>query len=908
MIGPTLGHYKILDHIGSGGMGDVYRARDTNLKRDVAIKVLPAEFTRDPERLSRFQREAQVLASLNHPNIAAIYGLGQSDDLRFLVMELVEGEDLAQCLHRGALTVEDVIEIGRQLADGLEYAHELGVVHRDLKPANLKMTPEGRVKILDFGLAKAFAEETAEVESGLLDSPTVTNSTGMNVILGTAAYMSPEQARGKPVDRRSDIWAFGVVLHELLTGRQLFQGETTSDTIASVLRTEIDWGSLPPETPPGLLRLLRRCLDRNPRERLRDVGEARIALEPERLHEKTARDRTLPGAGGRGRERLVWVVVLSAAVTVTYLLAIRTRSRSRPPVSVTRFVETLETGMEIMDELGPPVILSPDGRHVAYLAGKGEDRRLFVRGMDELEPRELAGTEGALQPFFSPDGEWIAFFGSSHLKRVAVGGGAPLTICEAVGNQVRGGAWGKDGSIVFAPAWEGGLVRVQFQGGVVETLTVTRSDRNERSHRWPDFLSDGRGVVFLVQHHARDYQDGDIEVVMLDTGERHVLHHGGAFPRILPGNRLAFVRDRTVFTVPLDASGFRLTGSPRPVLEGVLSRVGDQAAGDGSAQFDVSETGTLVYRPELTEKPPMEMVWVDRGGRSERIDSPPRYTMMPRLSPDGRRILCNIEYGGKTDFWLFEFESRVLTRITNRPGSVERGIWHPDNRHVVYLGEVFRDGQLFSSLLWKDVDGLGEERVVFESPNQQNPLDWTPDGRELILHQFNEGTGWDIMAAPWAGEENLPIPTESLRPVVQGAAQEMWGDLSPDGRWLAYSSNESGPQEIMVCAYRNPRMRWRISTGGGRMPLWASDGLELYYRAGDAIMAAPVRTGEDRFQAGTPVELFRGNYIDLTAAIMWDAARDGRFLMLRRVRGEQEDTERRVVFCLGWLGQEEAGD
>jgi serine/threonine-protein kinase len=868
----------------------------------VAIKVLPTLFTQDPERLARFEREAQVLASLNHPNIGAIHGLEEDSGQRFLAMEMVEGLDLSERLERGTIPLEDVLSIARQLAEGLEAAHEMGVVHRDLKPANIKVTPDGMVKILDFGLAKALEGEDGSDSSSLTmtESPTITGHlTGANVLLGTAAYMSPEQARGKKVDKRSDIWAFGVILVEMLTGKQLFAGETITDTLAAVLRADIELTALPASIPSGLRKLLDRCLERDPRNRLRDIGEARLLLSRDDIDDVVEVAHESPPQVSSRRERMVW----GGLVVVVGVLALMFGQRDRgapvteQPVPM-RFEVALHTELSLPDELGSPVVLSPDGSHIAFVAGSGRDRKLFVRRSDETTPRELPGTDGALQPFFSPDGEWIAFFGASKLKRIAISGGAPLDICEATSEQVRGADWGPDGTIVFTPGFELGLVRVDYQGGAVDTLTRPATADGERSHRWPQFLPDGSAVVFLNQFHTKDYQDGNIEIVELETGERTVLHRGGAFPRVLASGHLVFVRDQTLFAAPLDPPGTRLLDSPKPVLGPIQARTGDEANGDGSAQFDVSRNGTLVYRTGSIESPTLEMVWVDREGDVTPTGAPRAAFFQPGISPDQKHIAVLIDSEDNSDVWIYGIETGSLTRLTSRIGAVENTLWAPDSRRVYFQGEVVEGNALTNAIFYQSLDRVSDDIPILTSVNQLNPQAWNPDGR-MVVTRYTTATNWDIMLATIP--DSLPGTDEDLEPLIVSPSLMGTPRTSPDGQWMAYISNESGQYEIHVASLANPRTRWQISNSGGVFPAWSADGTELYYRDGNSVMVVAVESGSDTFRPGQPRELFQGPFTQRANQVMWDVAADGRFLMFRGDRQGAVSAGNTFIFCTDWF-------
>ncbi|MEE9236055.1 MAG: protein kinase, partial [Candidatus Acidoferrales bacterium] len=656
-----LGHYKVLEPIGAGGMGEVYRARDERLNRDVAIKVLPEAFARDADRLARFQREAQLLASLNHPNIGSIYGLEEDDGISCLVLELIEGPTLAERIARGPLPLQEALKISRQMAEALEAAHDRGIIHRDLKPGNVKVTPEGMVKVLDFGLAKALEGEPAAVD--VSKSPTLgAPASQVGILLGTAGYMSPEQAKGKPVDRRADIWAFGVVLVEMLTGKPLFEGETVSETLAAVMMREPDLSALPGDTPPPIRRLLTRCLQKDPRQRLQAIGEARIVMED--LLAGKVEEAVVPGAAAviaqpAWRRLLPWGLLVVVAVGAATAVAFWSPWQSEPVQQPMRLRVEISPENPLYVDLGAAAALSPDGTKLAYVAGSGANRMLYLRTLEQYEGAPLSGTEGARSPFFSPDGQWIGFFTNNKLKKVSVAGGAPLTLCDT--QQNRGGTWGPDDTIVFAPDITTGLSRVPASGGTPEP--ITERQQGERSHRWPSFLPDGQHVLFIGQRGGQDYDDASIEVLNLETGERKVVHEGGTYPRYLPTGHLAYIRDGTLFAAPFDLDRLEVTGTPAPVLQEVLSTPGG-TSGTGAAQYAFSQNGLLVY---LTGTPAVQkfpIVWVDRRGNVTPMVEDQRNYSMPRLSPDGTRLALVIEEESSTDIWVYDIERGAMTRLT----------------------------------------------------------------------------------------------------------------------------------------------------------------------------------------------------------------------------------------------------
>ncbi len=894
MIGRTIAHYRVTEKLGEGGMGEVYRARDERLNRDVALKVLPEAFAKDAERLARFRREAQLLASLNHPNIAAIYGLEEADGVRALVLELVEGPTLAERLASGPIPLDEALEIARQVAEALEEAHERGITHRDLKPGNVKVTPDGKVKVLDFGLAKAFEGEQAAVD--LSKSPTLSQAaTQAGVLLGTAAYMSPEQAKGRPVDRRADIWAFGVVLYEMLTGKQLFQGETVSDTLASVLKTEPDWRALPKETPAPIERLLRRCLEKEPRRRLQAIGEARLLLEDflaGRVEEPAGVVTAAVAPQPAWRGILPWGV--AAVLALLAGLAVWAPWQSKPsPQAVRLRVEiSPEQPLDLGggDVGGAAAVLSPDGSKLVYVAGSEAARRLYLRPLDQMEATALSGTEGARAPFFSPDGQWIGFFTGNELKKVSVSGGAPLTLCETQVN--RGGTWNEDGTIVFAPHTTTGLSRISATGGTPKPITEPKE--GERSHRWPWFLLDSKHVLFIVQEEGEDYDDATIEAVNIETGERTVIHEGGTYPRYLPTGHLTFVRDGTLFAAPFDAERLKVIGVPAPFLEGVSS----SDPGNGTAHYAFSHDGTLVYVSGASTRQ-WTLVWVDQAGNASPLLEEPRDYRFPRFSPTSARLAFQLaqEKGMATaDIWIYDLQREVMTRFTFDEAADFAATWSPDGEWIVFASA--RGGAL--NLYRKRSDGTGDAERLTESNNLQAPFSFSPDGKSLLFSEENPETSWDILVLPLEGERKPQV-------FLRTPFFEVFPVFSPDGRWVAYTSNESGRLEIYVRPYPGPGGKWQISDAGTTSgPRWSPDGRKLYYRADERMMVVPVSTGSAAFQAGKPRVLFDKRFLQIGPFPSYDLAPDGqRFVMLATRSTEEEGAASRthLHFVFNWFAE-----
>ena len=877
--GTRLGPYQITAAIGAGGMGEVYRARDTRLNRDVAIKVLPPAFAADPGRLARFEREAQTLATLNHPHIAHIHGvIGPPDAaLHALVMEFVDGEDLAERLRRGPIPLEEALAIARQIADALDAAHERGVIHRDLKPANIKLTPDGTVKVLDFGLAKALTT----AESSPLDpaqSPTFTSPamTGLGVVLGTAAYMAPEQAKGKPVDRRADIWACGVVLYEMLTGRLLYAGETVTETIAQVITQPASLDALPARTPAGVRRILRRCLDKDPRNRFQSAGDVRIEIE-ELL---AGRSESAPPPAAARRAAWMWVpaALILGAVAVGLLVGRPWQRGKADAPSMVLDVRIDESVRLHLDENvdGALAVISPDGQSIAYLGMRDTIRRLYVRRLDATASVPLSGTENALSHFFSPDGQWIGFFSNGTLKKVRVTGGAPLSLAQAV--DPRGGAWGANGDIVFTPTTTSALHRVSAAGdGKAEPMTTLGA--RERTHRWPSFLPDGRTVVFMVQEQDASYDDGTIEAVNLETKSRKVLIRGGTFPRYLEPGRLTFVREHTVFAVPFDAGALELKGNAEPLLSQVMQSRGLGAGtGNGGAQVSFSNNGTAVVLTGQGAETRSQLLIATRDGKPVTAAPDRRQYRSPSLSPDGSRVAVEVAEGVANHVHVFDIARGALSKITF-DGTVNGGpIWSNDGRRLGFFSD--RSGVSLNIVTTRS-DGGGETEALTSNSFVNVPMSFSPDGAWLaMMEQGRDASGgarMDIMV--------LSLRDKKTTPFLATPASEMMPVFSPDGRWIAYQSDESGIVEVYVRPFPGPGGKWQVSLGGGGKPAWTKGGKEIVYAGGAALnefFAVEITASGDTIVAGKPARLFSMPVTHPPNAWWHDVSRDGeRFVLLK---------------------------
>ncbi|PYR90281.1 MAG: hypothetical protein DMF84_20390 [Acidobacteria bacterium] len=851
--GTRVGPYEIVSAIGAGGMGEVYCARETRLQRNVAIKVLPAEFATDPERCARFEREAQILASLHHPHIASIFRLEESHGLRAIVMELVEGPTLAQRIAEGPVAVPDALSIALQIAQALGAAHERGIVHRDLKPSNIKIAEDGTVKVLDFGLAKTLSR------SGPLEgtqSQTVSAvGTRAGVILGTVAYMSPEQARGEAVDKRTDIWAFGCVLYESLTGRKTFPGATPYDVVAAILTREPDWTALPPGTPPSARRVLRRTLEKDPKRRLRDIGDVRhdledVAIEPEPLR---------PVFNHRWHRLAIAGLLLIGAALIAIWIAWFGRQASRDAPE-TRFEIQTPTTTDPAS-----FAISPDGRQLAFVANRNGVPQLCVRPLADTVSRWLPGTERAMFPFWAPDGQAIGFFAEAKLKRVDLAGGPPRDLANATG---WGGTWNALGDIVYAPLAGGPLMRVDANGGAARPVTRLVSSIGEINHCWPQFLPDGRRFIFMV---VGPPERQGVYVASLDGGEASRLIESESPALFAPPATLLLRRQATLVALPFDVTRARVTGEATIVA---------QSLGGASVPFRgavaVSANNVLVFRAAGGE-PRQRLVWVGRTGSVQGSAGPldPVWPARPELAPDGRRVA--LERGiGNLDIWVIDTVTGVQSRLTFNPRIDWAPVWSPDARRIVFVSDRSGPMQFFE----KPSNGSGVERSLFSPEIPTMPLAFSPDGQLLLYAAKDPKTGVDLRALPLVGATE-PIP------VVQTPADEASGQFSPDGRWIAYQSNESGQVQIYVERFPTRGGKWQISAGQGEQPRWRHDGKELFYlRADGYLMAVAIDfQSEGELTAATPVPLFLTRINTTVGGAPWYArpqyavAPDGRFLV-----------------------------
>ena len=913
MIGATLAHYRVTAALGAGGMGEVWRAEDMKLGREVALKVLPEEFAQDPERMARFEREAKVLASLNHPNIATLYGLesvesgtgmgtgngmgaGENSKLKtknsklpaeagavtFLAMELVEGEDLSERIKRGPIPIDEAIPIALQIAEALEAAHEQGIVHRDLKPANIKLTEDDVIKVLDFGLAKAWETQTGD--SGLSLSPTLTkHATVEGVILGTAAYMSPDQARGKKVDRRADIWAFGVVLWEMLTGRKLFEGETVSDVLAAVLRAEPDIAALPRDAPSPVRRVVEKCLVHDPNRRLQWIGDARVELEVTDDQTPTEPPPSTPRSWIGWALAAVGIVIASVAVGWN-LFQLEERA------SDYFHLEIADAGFTTFSNSA----VSPDGRRVAcYSADPDGIYFLKIRSIDSFELQTIPGAEGGENPFFSPDSEWVAYFNPDKRtvdKASLAGGSAQRLPGVQVTGYFNSGAWHPDGYLILSGAivdgnqWQG-LVTVPDSGGEPQILTTPKDP--ERRHYLPEIVPNSPWALFTYQTEEGHF----VAAVSLDTGEQKLLLEEATTPQYLASGHLLAYRPslNDVVMAPFDAASASLLGKP----VSVLSPVGGITRGTG--QYSVADNGTLIYNQPSANGASFFMgnlVLVDRSGGIVELDDNPSSWGQPRFSADGKRILLRRVQTPNCELWTRDLERGTTTRITFEHDTHDP-LWNATGDEVIYAGDQGARRSVFRA----PADGSGSPVLMIDAEVSVQPASWTADGRRLALGAVNQQGGDDVWVLDLdAGPEPVPF--------LDSRFGERHPDFSPDGRWLAYTSDESGHWEVFVRPYPGPGGRTQISTDGGSEPLWSPDGSELFYRANGELMVVGFSESDGQTRVTSPSALFEDSYERATGANpdqrQYDVSPDGTHFAM--IRADPLSSDRRPLrIVIGWF-------
>ena len=787
--GSRVGPYEIVATLGAGGMGQVYRARDPRMGREVAIKLAADQFS------DRFEREVRAVAALNHPNICHVYDVGPN----YLVMELVEGSTIAERIRQGPIPLDEALTIARQICDALEAAHERGIVHRDLKPANIKITPEGCVKVLDFGLAKVVAQPAAA--DGADESPTLEmGATISGQIVGTASYMSPEQVRGKMVDKRADIWAFGVVFYEMLTGRRLFEGRTISDKVAGVLTQEPDWTPVPTKAQ----RLLKSCLEKDPKRRLRDVADAWRLLEDAPIHPTT----------GLGPWKLA-----AAALAVICAMTLWAPWRSALPASSAALPLHLELdlGPDVsLASAAPSAVLSPNGERLTFISKNADGiNRLFTRKLDDSKIVRLPGTENAQFPFFSPDGQWVGFFAAGQLKKTRIDGGEPVVLCNAPGG--RGASWADDGRIIASLDLTTGLSQIPAEGGT--PVPLTELSPGELSHRFPHVLPGDKAAVFTITTEYSYHENAGIGLVMLrDHTRRILLDHAGSYPRYLSSGHLIYAHQGTLFAIAMDAERMELRGNATPLIEVASEPVG------GSVQVDFSRTGILVYRTSGV-RGMKTLAWLDRSGKLDPLPIEPGIYVMPHLSPDGNRLAIMASQGLRTDLWIFDLVRGTKMRLTSGPNFNSSPVWTPDGRYLVF--------QSAGGMYWVPSDAGAKPELLTESKNFQMPTSFTPDGASLVYTELNPRTGPEIRIIP-VNKVSGHLRAGTPRVFTKVAILNTFAVVSPDGHWLAYADAEGGVYEIHVRAVSGNVAHVQVSNTGGILPMWSRNGRELFYRTEDA--------------------------------------------------------------------------
>jgi eukaryotic-like serine/threonine-protein kinase len=874
LSGKRLGPYEILSVIGAGGMGEVYRARDTRLERVVAVKILPDHLSDRAELRERFEREARTIASLNHSHICTLFDIGQQDGTDYLVMEYLEGETLAERLKKGPLPIVQVLQYAIEIADALDKAHRKGITHRDLKPGNIMLTKSG-TKLLDFGLAK-LKQETTPANISLSKLPTANDAiTAQGAIVGTLQYMAPEQLEGREVDARTDIFAFGVVVYETATGKKAFEGKSQASLIAKILESDPPpISSLQPMTPPALDRVVKTCLAKDPDNRWQTASD--LCRELKWIaDEGTQRTTTAAAPVASGRTNWLKTALWAGAAVAACILVGLTAWILKPaaPKPIARFAMSLPPGQRL-DTFGPAIAISPDGTRLVYAAGPSNlTTQLYIREMGGLEARPIPGTGGGGNPFFSPDSQWIGFFTSGKLMKVSLSGGVPVSLVDINVGGEAGASWGSQGRIAVVPQAGSPIQQIPDTGGNLQPLT--RLEKGEASHRWPEFLPEGKGVLFTAAAGTAT----KIAVQSLGSGEHRDLVPGGDFPRYALSGDLVYLQGANLMAVPFDRQRLAITGAAVPVIEGVL------AAG-GVAQYSFSSTGTLIYVPGSSQEAGLKLVWVDRKGMEQPVNAPPHNYVLPKVSPDGKRVAAGIEEAD-SQIWVYDLGRDTLTRLTFEGSANIDPVWTPDGKRIVFKGTGNR-------LFWQPADGsTGAEALTSSELAANNvPGSWTPDGQVLTFMEINPDTGYDVYT--------LPLKDGKPQPFLHTPSLETAPRFSPDGRFIAYASDESGRIEIYVRPYPGPGGKWQISTEGGAEPVWNPKGQELFYRSGNKMMAVDVTT-QGTFSAGKPKILFEGPYVPTPRSFPdYDVSPDGqRFLMLKP--SEQAQGPAQINVVLNWF-------
>ena len=875
--GMKIGPYEIQSPLGAGGMGEVYRARDTRLGRDVAIKVLPEHLCSDPILKSRFEREARAISVLSHPHICHLYDVGSHSGTDYLVMELLEGESLADRLQKGALPLSKALQVGIEIAEALETAHKNGIVHRDLKPGNVMLTKSG-AKLLDFGLAKP-ALSRAAIASGT--AATMTKAlTAEGRIIGTFQYMAPEQVQGREADTRTDLFALGAVLYEMVAGRRAFQGKSEISVMSAILEREPEpISAVQPLAPPMLDHVIQRALAKDPDERWQSVADVKAELKWIAAGGGRVSEPTSSKLATLWKQLLPWAVAtVLVVVALSWGLGRFLRSSATANRPVERLVVTLAPDGLASDPL-PHIALAPDGSRLAYVGNHDGNTMLFVRPLDSFEATPIRGTEGAESPFFSPDGQEVGFFAEGKVKKVSLSGGAPTVIATAAA--VRGGSWGPDNTIVFATSITGGLFRVSADGGKVRPLTTPDHKNKEFSHRWPEILPGGKAAIFTIWT-GGNFDSARIGLVSLATGEKRVLLEGGYYARYTNSGYVVYSRAGELLAVPFDLDRLEVKGPPVSIFKGVRMNLSF-----GVAEFSSSNDGTLAYVPGGSEIDYRTLAWVDHKGVRQPLPAPPRGYRAPRISPDGKWVAISIQ-GDNPGLWIYDLARGTLTRLTSE-GVIPFPIWSRDGRRLTFSGSL--DDRL--NVYRIAADGSGAIERLTTNENAEWPGSWSPVAEILAFTEADPETGYNLMTVDLHGDRHPHA-------FLQTPANEYGPTFSPDGRWLAYGSDESGRQEIYVRPFPGPGGKWQISTDSGVEPVWSRDGRELFYRNADKMMAAAVETAPT-FSASKPRVLFEQHFEKsiFPFEANYDVSPDGkRFLLVVPPAGETSPTQVNVV--LNW--------
>jgi eukaryotic-like serine/threonine-protein kinase len=887
MIGETISHYRIVGKLGAGGMGEVYRATDTRLGRDVAVKVLPETFASDPKFRERFEREARAISSLQHPNICVLHDIGHVDGVDFLVLEYLEGETLDARLRKGSLPIEQVLRYGAQIADALDKAHRQGITHRDLKPANMMLTKSG-VKLLDFGLAKPMKVPVTAALSSMVHTPTASLEqaaiTSEGTLVGTFQYMSPEQLEGKEADARSDIFALGCVLYEMTMGKRAFDGKTTASIVAAILASEPKAiTAIHPAYPPALDRVVKTCLAKDPDERWQSAHDLKRELE---WISQAAGEAVLwpVRTGGWRFGMLVAGVLLTTVVAVVTGIVILNRQSRPSQQPLTRFSLTLPAGQRVPLLTWPALAVSSDGTEAVYTGGRGDSRQFYLRSMDRFEVTPLEGTENANSPFFSPDGRWLGFFAEGKLKKISLRGGLPITLCDVADD--RGASWSSDDTIIYVPNVTTGLMRIPASGGTPQPLTSPDTAKGERTHRWPEVLPGGKAVVFTIGGlDSPDYfLDSKIAVKSLETGEIKILPVEGTFARYGPPGYLVFAQRGGLFAVRFDLKRLQVTGAPMRVLEDI-----SMDPSTGAVHFSLS-TRSLTYVPGGWSYSDLVLAWVDREGSVKQLPAPPRAYLNPHLSPDGKQVAFSDQMTRNAGIWLYDIARGSMMRLTYSSADTSP-LWTPDGKRLVYMEEANRSFLIKS----KPANGSGAEETLLAGQKYvQVPESWSPDGKFLAYSANAQNTVRNIWILPFEGDRKP-------QPFIQSVFTNRTPRFSPDGHWIAYVSDESGRYEVYVQPFPGPGGKWQVSTDGGNWPVWARNGRELFYLNGSKIMRVAVTT-RPSFAAATPqivadTPIQTSDYYGGNGE--FDVSLDGRQFLFMKSR-EQNTLPAEVRVVLNW--------